>query len=547
MISRKLILILLAALALPTMAQITIDGRHVCYDEASGLLLATIPEAMMKTNQTLTILPEAGWKDVFSDGKSILGPYLFKEITADKSYYVTLFHSDGSQIEARIMFTFLPTMQLIGSFSNDYSPATFIVSDPSQPFSEHLTAQIKWRGGSTNAPNKHKRNYKIKLSGDHSFFGLRNDNNWILDAGQADVFRFRNKVAMEVWNAMATKPYYADREPRAMNGISGRMVEVFLGDEWRGAYNFTECIDRKQLRVKKVTAGGGVRGCLYKAIGWYSCNMYDTLGVYDNHSETWYNWEVKYPELSDNDSTDWYTLSEAINFVAASSNNMFKRHISKFFDLPVVIDYCVFGSTLGASDNAGKNMYWACYDKTADRMLTPTPWDLDCTVGQRWSEVIQPDFADPEKLSDMDFNLVARLLYLNVDSFRERLNQRFIALRQTVLSTDSLISRYADVFRILKNSGAMGREVMKWSGDSDLRGEQIDFQRELDYITNWLTRHLDAMDAHLFPMVDGITTPTLDPAPPRQGTYTLNGQRIKEGQTLRPGLYIRDGKKIVVR
>lgn len=70
------------------------------------------------------------------------------------------------------------------------------------------TAKVKWRGASSNAADKHKRNYKIKLNAEQSFLGMRKDKDWILDAGQADVFRLRNRIATELWNDFARKKVY---------------------------------------------------------------------------------------------------------------------------------------------------------------------------------------------------------------------------------------------------------------------------------------------------------------------------------------------------
>ena len=111
----------------------------------------------------------------------------------------------------------LPIIKLTGDFGYDYQEGTvsIIYSDGSSD--NNLSARIKWRGGTTNAEGKHKRNYKIKFSEDHSFFGMRNDNNWILDAGQADIFRLRNRIATELWNDFATKPYFIDQEPKPVD------------------------------------------------------------------------------------------------------------------------------------------------------------------------------------------------------------------------------------------------------------------------------------------------------------------------------------------
>ena len=125
----------------------------------------------------------------------------------------------------------------------------------------------EWCVWSKEIANIWLRHYKIKFDDNHSFFGLRNDNKWILDAGQADIFRLRNRIATELWNDFATKPYYINEQPKALSGVRGEVVEVYLNDEYRGIYCFTECMDRKQLKLKKFDQDGTIHGTLWKSTG----------------------------------------------------------------------------------------------------------------------------------------------------------------------------------------------------------------------------------------------------------------------------------------
>ena len=84
-------------------------------------------------------------------------------------------------------------------------------------------AKIKWRGGSTNTEGKHKRNYKIKFKEKQQFFGLKADKNWILDAGQQDLFRLRNRIALSYGMTLRVSLTTLQTEPRSL---------PVLEDEW---------------------------------------------------------------------------------------------------------------------------------------------------------------------------------------------------------------------------------------------------------------------------------------------------------------------------
>ena len=98
---------------------------------------------------------------------------------------------------------------------------------------------------------------------------MREDNNWILDAGQVDLFRLRNRIATEIWNEFASKPYYTSKEPKAKSGVAGKVVEVILNNEYRGIYSLTETMDRKELKLKKYDdINQEFHGQLWKVSSW---------------------------------------------------------------------------------------------------------------------------------------------------------------------------------------------------------------------------------------------------------------------------------------
>lgn len=557
---RKEILTLAATLCtIASLAQLKIDGRHVSLDTLTNTLLATVPERLFNTDAALQVQTEEGWREAHISAQNADNEtFIFNHISAESQWPVTLTRNDGETLQATLRFTFLPIVQLLGQFGYDYQTGLFLYSHPDSTRTDTLTASIKWRGGTTNVEGKHKRNYKVKFTEDHRLLGLRNDNNWMLDAGQPDVFRMRNRIAMDLWNKMATKPYYAEQEPKVLNGVRGALVEVFLQNEWRGLYNLSEFIDRKQLKLKKIDQKTGeIRGCLYKAVNWDKTRMFEPIDTYDNTSETLFGFESKYPDLSDNDTVDWLPLVTAINFAYNSTDDDFRQHIADRFDIPVVIDYNIFYNVVNAVDNGGKNMYWAVYDKTADPRLTPVPWDLDATFGQRWGgqlvrETDEGFYNSPEFKLDFELSLTYRFFRDNFNDYMGRLNSRYAQLRQPgqPLHTDSIIALVTHYYEAANHSGASAREEAKWSGDSDVWGDRIDFDAEYTYICNWIRQRMNFIDTTQLPLYYkqsyfeelSVRTPTL---PQTALIYDLSGRKISG--TVKPGLYIRNGKKVIIR
>ncbi len=437
----------------------------------------------------------------------------------------------------------LPIMKLIGNFGYEYQEGTVSVFYPDGSQQTSLTAKIKWRGGSTNTDGKHKRNYKIKFDEDQQFFGMRNDNNWILDAGQADVFRLRNRIATELWNDFATKPYYSAQEPKALSGVRGQVVEVYLNNEYRGIYCLTECMDRKQMKLKKFDKDGTIHGVLWKSTGYSSSLMNIVPDCFDNSQPMMDVFEAKYPEVGDDlPETDYSLLWNAINFVVNSSDADFINHVEEYFDILVVLDYYLFINVLGAIDNTGKNMYWAVYDKQTNKKVTLAVWDLDLTVGSPTLKQYNTDFASPTFPILDPFNLVTRLKKLNVNNFNQKVTERYSELRKTFFSPENLISRYQNYYDILKLSHAAEREESKWSEDSDIYGHIINFDNEINYISNWIELRIDFLD-HQFNYNNTLSIHKIHNINNNQIIYNLNGQRENKKQLYKSKIYIINGKK----
>lgn len=546
------IIILCLAISIPSYAQFTINGKHIIYDKQNNTYMACIPEdAFGKDYEAIILLDIASdWSDLSIDGTQIAYSFTFKQVEGNKLYSIHA-RKGNKEINTKITFTFLPLLVLQGSFGYDYTQGSMSLysSDATEPTISLIKA--KWRGGSTNTADKHKRNYKIKTlnekgkSQDISLLGMREDNNWILDAGQVDLFRLRNRIATEIWNDFATKPYYTSKEPKAKSGVAGKVVEVILNNEYRGIYSLTEAMDRKELKLKKYDdKNQEFHGQLWKVSSWDKSTFWDIEKDYDNTQETWHAFETKYPDIEDVNPTDYSPLYEAIDFVANSNDETFKKEVANYFDIPVIIDYQLFLETLKPIDNCGKNMYWGIYDVAKDKKLTLAIWDLDASVGQDWhcSTPLHPDYVSPDTELGIKeaFNLYTRLSTLNVDNYNQKVADRYHELRKTYFSEENLISKYQSYYDMLVKSGAASREESKWSKDSDIGGYPLNFEKEIEYIKNWIIERLKYLDTTQFPTINGIQKAQNLKQTKTTQTYNMLGVKVN---TSYKGIKIINGKK----
>ena len=551
-LNNLLFLLLCFTTNITSYAQFTINERSIIYDKVSDRYMVSIPENAFGTDYKAKIALDAttGWSNLSIEGTDIADSYSFKQVEGNKIYK---FHAQkgDKEINGQLTFTFLPLLVMEGTFEYDYAQGNISLLSPDVAEPTNSFVKIKWRGGSTNTADKHKRNYKIKTlnekgkSQDISLLGMREDNNWILDAGQVDLFRLRNRIATEIWNDFVTKPYYTSKEPKAKSGVAGKVVEVILNNEYRGIYSLTEAMDRKELKLKKYDdKNQEFHGQLWKVSSWDKSTFWDIEKDYDNTQETWHAFETKYPDIEDVNPTDYSPLYEAIDFVANSNDETFKKEVANYFDIPVIIDYQLFLETLKTIDNCGKNMYWGIYDVAKDKKLTLAIWDLDASVGQDWhcSTPLHPDYVSPDTELGIKeaFNLYTRLSTLNVDNYNQKVADRYHELRKTYFSEENLISKYQSYYDMLVKSGAASREESKWSKDSDIGGYPLNFEKEIEYIKNWIIERLKYLDTTQFPTINGIQKAQYLKQTKTTQTYNTLGVKVN---TSYKGIKIINGKK----
>lgn len=506
-----------ASITVSAAVKLTIDCCPAFCDSAASTLLVSVPQQWFGTSHTVVVQDVDGNQVVSVDGEPLAGDgtFTFADIAGNKSWAVQC--ANGK--EYTLQFTYLPIVALEGDFGYDYATGTVVLAEPGMSASETMGAVVKWRGYTTNTPEKHKRNYSIKFvdangeKQNRKLMNMRRDNHWILDAGQPDMARVRNRVATELWLDMAREPYYYEQAPDVLTGVRGEVVEVFLGSEYRGIYSLTEAMDRKQLQlVKHDTINNVFHGGLWKTDQFNAQTGFRYTVPFNDSLPDYCSFAVKYPDFEEVFPTSYQVLFDAIYAMEISEDiGVYNEVVDSHFDMPAAIDYTIFYLTLNANDNSARNIYWLCYDRAVDQRLSIAVWDLDATVGQTWSPM---DWRPPLTAYDyfkVPYNWLFKMLFHNKCKYRQAFLDRYDELRTTWLSTESLVSRYASALDRLIDCGAASREEQRWNGDSDLFGHPLNFVEEKEYITEWFTKRMPLLDVWMHHHIcdvnnDGVVT-----------------------------------------
>ena len=495
---------------------LTFDGKIPAVDTSKKEFYITVAESKMNSYLTMKVnytIKNPAYS-LYINNAPVTSGIDFRYLASSQKVPIEIRNGSTIISTGSFIVSCLPFIQVYSDveLGGVYNLGRISVTDPTTNLpSEILLSGIKLRGDY--ASRVEKKSYALKLkdtdgvtSLDRSFYGLRSDNNWILDAMYIDPGRMRNRVSTDLWNEFSTRPYYAASEPDMVNGTRGNFVEVFINDSYNGLYCMTEKVDRKQLNLKKLKYSTDLstvtqRGALYKADNWSIGTQLGnpiTWGInilpdYDNKSEAWTAFNVKYPDFGDGEPVEWKPVFDAVTVPYwKTSDQVFTSKVSTYFDLPVFIDYYLFLDLLLATDNHGKNYYLSVYDQTVSPKVSLTPWDLDGVWGRRWDGLSNLTRADQSFETYIKYNepqqnnLYLRMMASNTEGFNDKLKSRYKELRGTYFSYTGLMARFQKYCGVFNKSGVSVREKSRWNIQ--------DINLEMTFLSDWITTRLNYLD-----------------------------------------------------
>lgn len=309
---------------------------------------------------------------------------------------------------------------------------------------------------------------------DLPLLGLTATSGWNLQAMYNEALRANSKTANDLWQEIHPDVYYKDKEPEARSGIRMKYAELFLNNVYRGIYAIGEKVKRKSLQLKKFK-DNEIKGELYKGDNYGNATMLTGLDPYDNTSDYWSGYEYKHPK----EKIDWSNLHNLVDFVLNSDEQSFKNNYSAKLDTDNLVDYFIFLNFLRATDNAGKNIHLAKYDKNEKYFYVP--WDLDGVFGTIW------DGSNENIVDDLLFNGLYQRLWTDVN-FRNKLADRWTELRQDIITSDHINTMFNDNRMSLLQNLAYEREQIVWDG-FPFDDAQWEYQKD------WIARRIDFLDS----------------------------------------------------
>lgn len=309
-----------------------------------------------------------------------------------------------------------------------------------------------------------KKGYKINLTAEvggvtqlnkMSLFGMREDDDWILHALYNDDTKLRDRLSMEVWeqfgaNVVSEKSHY---------GPKMTYVEVFADNRYCGLYGLMEPVDAKQMDLqtedysyKRENPGGLVY-------------QYRTFHEETNPYAEVEGFTIKEGVMAEN---AWQAMADLCAVLTLSDEEFIEKQ-PDIIHVDSAVRLWLFVQMITGHDHTAKNVFYvAKYNDEAeyDYEFYFAPWDMDLT----WGNVSVGEMNSVYTAFEMEtydnrvyWETGDRVIALNYDGAKDKMQELYKELRSTVLSEESMEQMIQTLDHQVRDSGAFARDKARWT------------------------------------------------------------------------------------
>ena len=371
-----------------------------------------------------------------------------------------------------------------------------------------MTIRIR---GNTSAYYSSKKPYKIKLEKKNDMMGRNDscyyDKNWILiDSGGDELNTMIGLKTNELMGLGGWTPVY-------------KFVNLFINNDYRGIYMLVESIKRNKdcrLNVDKQT--GYIIEC---DAYWWNEDVYFASDMNKKYT-------FKYPDEEDITENQLSYIRQVVNNVETAIDN---GTYPSYIDVPSFAAWMLAHDLLGTYDSGGANIYLTKYDNTNDSKLCMSVlWDFSSIMKttNQWARIHTGNFFYFNQLFN-NSNVAFATEYTKL------WNQKSDDIIRQMLS---FLNSFSNSYIATAISQSRWYDSQRWNYEASTVSENV--QEAILWFTNrkhWMDEQLQASA-----IIDIHNEHTSQQTP----VYNLNGTKM-DAQPLKPGIYIKNNKKFVVK
>lgn len=482
--------------------RLSFDGEELPYDEASHTFYLPVdmenPE--WETGEFAGTFNEEQADLLFAQSYKKTDKQ--KAVAEGRGFSFLAVTKDGYG-EYQLVFTGLPMITFTGTeYQAEDGTQMFLLrvydTDHEKDWVTECYTQSALRGNtSLTYEKKSLRLYLKELKKDGTFekcnkdlLGLRDDDDWILNALYADNTRIRDQLCIDLWNEVG-----AGNNPYHQNfGTQSAMVEVVIGNGYQGIYDLMVPIDRKQLGMDAVSdqlaAGETVVERIYKKKYTAPWNAADFVGQLPDANQADYRggFYLKGDTILQNEE-EWQPLYELAALLEADDET-FAANITKMADRQNLVDNWLFYQAIAGFDNENKNMYYVARNRGGSYYGYFIPWDMNLSFGAVYAENVYYCEESSAVINDpIIWQPGQRMIELDADGSKELAGATWRDWRRGAFSDDALLARISDLEHRVKDSGAFAREDARWpDGNQD---------EDFSFLYDFAMARMRAVDAYV--------------------------------------------------
>ena len=316
---------------------------------------------------------------------------------------------------------------------------------------------------------------------------------YCLKSNYVDPTFCRNLVTSDLYGQIAETRNVQDEFSDLVNygAVDGFMILLYINSKYQGVYNCNIPKDKWLFDMGDDDAG--------EAVLCGNSNLLCDDGItLDQEAKSF--WEVEYcNDKYSNNGDQWAvdSFNEMLRFSINAGVSEFRENASRYINVGRAIDTILLACVFCQRDNIYANLVFCTYDATH---WTPILYDLDETFGRDAGDLVER-----EGFPDCSVNPIYNSVLV---AFYPELKARYFALRESIMTTENIMSLFAEKMAGLDERYFQSEESRwrnGWQKESASGDIMIDsFESELAYINDYIDARLAFCDS-VFSTEDPLT------------------------------------------
>jgi len=287
-----------------------------------------------------------------------------------------------------------------------------------------------------------------------------------LSASYLDRSFLREKLAYEIFITLSADNIAPD----------SRYVEVYLNGSYQGVYLLSRRVDRNMFSISNFSEDDTTHGVIYEAVNWRA----DFSRGIEGFSQI-------EPDC-ENDISYYSPLEELIEFITETENDEFLEKADEVMDMDSILDNHILFLLSGSANELASNQYIYRRDEEQARFKFCPGSYYSSGFGRK---------EDSSRVAPTDIFYGTRLYnrFYEDEAYREKLKERWNALRENIITTDNILSLIDENTQILME--AQKRDSILWPIDPEIFKDSFSFGQEIDYLKEFIEERIDWLDDYI--------------------------------------------------